>query len=203
MVFFSLFILGIKNLIFGKICIEWSGEMKTTGIIRRIDDLGRIVIPKELRKSLRIKNGDSLEIFVDQEDIILKKYSPMESIEEAASKYVDSFNQVIKHNIIITDKDKVIAASGILKKKYLGRKITEFTEHSIERRDSFVERQKKLFSFVEGIEELGYYSFSSIVSDSDTIGSVIIFSVDAPILESDEKLAIILSKLLSGKFLSN
>lgn len=177
--------------------------MKTTGIIRRIDDLGRIVIPKELRKSLRIKNGDSLEIFVDQEDIILKKYSPIESIEEAAIKYVDGFNQVIKHNVIVTDKDKVIAVSGELKKKYLGKKITEFTERGIERRDSFVERQKKLFSFVDGVEDLGYYSFSSIVSDSDTIGSVIIISIDAPILESDEKLAVILSKLLSGKFLEN
>ena len=177
--------------------------MKTTGIIRRIDDLGRIVIPKELRKSLRIKNGDSLEIFVDQEDIILKKYSPIESIEEAAMKYVEGFNQVIKHNVIVTDKDKVIAVSGELKKKYLGKKITEFTERGIERRDSFVERQKKLFSFVEGVEDLGYYSFSSIVSDSDTIGSVIIISVDGPILESDEKLAVILSKLLSGKFLEN
>ena len=161
------------------------------------------MIPKELRKSLRIKNGDSLEIFVDQEDIILKKYSPIESIEEAAIKYVEGFNQVIKHNVIVTDKDKVIAVSGELKKKYLGKKITEFTERGIERRDSFVERQKKLFSFVEGVEDLGYYSFSSIVSDSDTIGSVIIISIDAPILESDEKLAVILSKLLSGKFLEN
>ena len=89
--------------------------MKTTGIIRRIDDLGRIVVPKELRKTLRIKNGDSLEIFVDNEDIILKKYSPMESIEEAAAKYVESFNQVIKHSVIVTDKDRVIAASGSLK----------------------------------------------------------------------------------------
>ena len=81
-----------------------------------------------MRKSLRIKNGDSLEIFVDQEDIILKKYSPIESIEEAAMKYVEGFNQVIKHNVIVTDKDKVIAASGMLKKKYLGKKLTEFTE---------------------------------------------------------------------------
>ena len=72
--------------------------MKTTGIIRRIDDLGRVVIPKELRKTLRIKNGESLEIFVDNEDIILKKYSPMESIEEAASRYVDSFNKVLLRN---------------------------------------------------------------------------------------------------------
>lgn len=174
--------------------------MKTTGIIRRIDDLGRIVIPKELRRTLRIKNGDSLEIFVDNEDIILKKYSPMESIEEAATKYVDSFNQVIKHSVIVTDKDKVIAASGSLKKKYMGKKLTEFTEHSIERRDSFVERQKKIFSFVDGVEDFGYYSFSSIISEGDTIGSVIIISVETPILESEEKLAVILSKLLSGNF---
>ena len=175
--------------------------MKTTGIIRRIDDLGRLVIPKELRKTLRIKNGDSLEIFVDNEDIILKIYSPMESIEEAANRYVDSFNQVIKHNIIVTDRDKVIAASGNLKKKYLGKSINEFTERGIERRDSFVERQKKLFSFVEDIEDLGYYSFSSIISEGDAIGSVIIFSVENPLLESEEKLAIILSKLLSGNFI--
>lgn len=187
----------------GKICIEWSEKMKTTGIIRRIDDLGRLVIPKELRKTLRIKNGDSLEIFVDNEDIILKKYSPMESIEEAASKYVDSFNQVIKHSVIVTDKDKVIAASGSLKKRYLGKKISEFTERGIERRDSFVERQKKTFSFVEGIEDFGYYSFSSIISDGDTIGSVIIISVESPILESEEKMAVILSKLLSGNFNDN
>lgn len=174
--------------------------MKTTGIIRRIDDLGRFVIPKELRRTLRIKNGESLEIFVDGEDIILKKYSPMESIEDLAGKYVDSFNKVIKHNVIVTDKDKVIAASGSLKKKYLGKAISEFTDRSIERRDSFVERQKSSFSFVQDVEDFGYYSFSSIVYNGDTIGSVIIISIDAPIMESDEKMAVILSKLLSEKF---
>ena len=177
--------------------------MKTTGIIRRIDDLGRVVIPKELRKTLRINNGDSLEIFVDNEDIILKKYSPMESIEDAAARYVDSFNQVIKHSVIVTDKDRVIAASGSLKKRYLGKQITEFTERGIERRDSFVERQRKTFSFVQDIEDFGYYSFSSIISEGDTIGSVIIISVDNPILESEEKMANILAKLLSGSFNSN
>ena len=174
--------------------------MKTTGIIRRIDDLGRFVIPKELRRTLRIKNGESLEIFVDGEDIILKKYSPMESIEDLAGKYVDSFNKVIKHNVIVTDKDKVIAASGSLKKKYLGKAISEFTDRSIERRDSFVERQRSSFSFVQDVEDFGYYSFSSIVYNGDTIGSVIIISIDAPIMESDEKMAVILSKLLSEKF---
>ena len=176
--------------------------MKTTGIIRRIDDLGRIVIPKELRRSLRIKNGDTLEVFVDNDNIILKKYSPMESIEEASVKYVDSFNQVIKHNVIVCDKDKVIAVSGSLKKDYLGKNISEFTERSIERRDSFVERQKKLFSFVDGVNDLGYYSFSSIVSNGDTLGAVIIVSLDNPISESEEKMASILSKLLSNKFIN-
>lgn len=174
--------------------------MKTTGIIRRIDDLGRIVIPKELRRSLRIKNGDTLEVFVDKEEIVLKKYSPMESIEDASLKYADSFNKVIKHNVIITDKDKVIAVGGNLKKNYLGRKINEFTERGIERRDSFVERQKKLFSFVDGVEELGYYSFSSIVSNGDAIGSVIIISTDTPISGTDEKMAPILAQMLSDKF---
>ena len=174
--------------------------MKTTGIIRRIDDLGRIVVPKELRKTLRIKNGDTLEIFVDNDEIILKKYSPMESIEDAASRFVDSFNQVIRHSVIVTDKDRVIAASGSLKKRYLGKEITEFTERGIERRDSFVERQRKMFSFVDGVEDYGYYSFSSIISEGDTIGSVIIISLDNPIIESEERMAVILSKLLSSSF---
>ena len=71
--------------------------MKTTGIIRRIDELGRIVIPKEIRKTLRIKTSESLEIFIENDDIILKKYSPMESLETVAEKYVDTFNQVLKH----------------------------------------------------------------------------------------------------------
>ncbi len=175
--------------------------MKTTGVIRRIDDLGRIVIPKEIRKNMRIKNGDSLEIFVDDDSVILKKYSPIESVEDAALKYVETFNQVIKHNIVVTDRDKVIAVSGPLKKKYSGKEISDFTIRSIERRDSFVERQKKSFSFVKDIEEFGYYSFSSVVNNGDAIGSVIIISNEVPILESEEKMAIILSKLLSKNFI--
>ena len=175
--------------------------MKTTGVIRRIDELGRIVIPKEIRKNMRIKNGESLEIFVEDENIVLKKYSPIESLETVASKYVDTFNQVIKHNIIVTDRDKVIAVAGSLKRNYLNKEISEFTEHSIDRRDSFVERQKKNFEFVDGIVEYGYYSFSSIVNNGDAIGAVIIISCDFPISEADEKQAVILSKLLSKHFI--
>ena len=116
--------------------------MKSTGIIRRIDDLGRIVIPKEIRKNIKIKNGDSLEIFLEDASIILKKYSPIESIENVIEDYVETFHQVTKHNIIVTDRDKVIAVAGPLKKKYLNKVINEFMERSIERRDSFFEKQK-------------------------------------------------------------
>lgn len=174
--------------------------MKTTGIIRRIDELGRIVIPKEIRKTLRIKTSESLEIFIENDDIILKKYSPMESLETVAEKYVDTFNQVLKHNIIVTDCTKVIAISGSLKRKYLDKEISSFVERSIDRRDNFVERQKKKISMVKDIDEYGYYSFSTIVSNGDAIGSVIILSLENPILDAEEKMAVILSNILSKHF---
>ncbi len=176
--------------------------MKSTGVVRRIDELGRIVIPKEIRKNLRIKNGDSLEIFLDDEAIILKKYSQIESLEMIAENYVETFNQVMKHNIIVTDRDKVIAIAGNLKKKFLGKPISEFTDRSIERRDSFVERQKKNVSFIEDNEEFCYYSFSSIVNNGDAIGAVIILSTEIPITDSEEKMAIILSRILSKHFVN-
>ena len=176
--------------------------MKSTGVVRRIDELGRIVIPKEIRKNLRIKNGDSLEIFLDDEAIILKKYSQIESLEMLAENYVETFNQVMKHNIIVTDRDKVIAIAGNLKKKFLGKPISEFTDRSIERRDSFVERQKKNVSFIEDNEEFCYFSFSSIVNNGDAIGAVIILSTEIPITDSEEKMAIILSRILSKHFVN-
>lgn len=181
---------------------ESIGEyMKTTGVIRRIDELGRIVIPKEIRKSLRIKNGESLEVFLDGDSIILKKFSQIESLENISVDYVEAFNQIIKHNIIVTDRDKVVAVSGPLKKKYLGKNINEFTERAIERRDSFSEKQKKEFKIIENVEDVGYYTFVSIVNNGDAIGSVIIISTDVPITDTEDKLAIVLSNLLSKQFI--
>ena len=81
--------------------------MKSTGVVRRIDELGRIVIPKEIRKNMRIKSGDNLEIFLEGDNILLRKYSPIETLENVTENYVESFNQVLKHNIIVTDRDKV------------------------------------------------------------------------------------------------
>lgn len=175
--------------------------MKSTGVVRRIDELGRIVIPKEIRKNMRIKSGDNLEVFLEGDDIVLRKYSPIENLSDVTYNYVESFNQVLKHNIIVTDRDKVVAISGNLKKKYMGKSISEFTDRSIERRDSFVERQKKGVSFVLGEEEVCYYSFSSIVNNGDAVGSVIILSTEIPITDSEEKMAVILSNILSKHFI--
>ena len=87
--------------------------MKATGIVRRIDDLGRIVIPKEIRRTLRIRESDPLEIFTDREgEIILKKYSPIGEMSTFAKQYAESLAQVSGHTALITDRDQFIAVSG-------------------------------------------------------------------------------------------
>ena len=174
--------------------------MSTTGIIRRIDELGRIVIPKEIRKNLRIKNGDNLEILVDGENITLKKYSQIENLENIANMYAESFYQVLKYNVIVTDTDKIVAVGGNLKKKYLNNGISEEIERMIERRDNFVERKKKNIKISPGSQEFGYYTVATIINNGDSIGSVIILSLDTPMLEQEEKLGSILSNILSNYF---
>jgi stage V sporulation protein T len=172
----------------------------TTGIIRRIDELGRIVIPKEIRKSMRVKNGDNLEIVVEGENIVLKKYSQIENLENIASVYADSFNQVLKYNVIITDTDKVVAVGGNMKKKYLNNEISENIERMIERRDNFCNRKKENIEIIPSVCEYGYYTFATIINNGDSIGSVIILSLDSPMLEQEEKLASILANILSNYF---
>ena len=175
--------------------------MKATGVVRRIDDLGRIVIPKEIRKSLRIKNGDNLEILVDGENITLKKYSQIENATDMAEIYAESFYQVLKYNIIITDTDKVVAAAGNLKKKYLNMGISDSLTNMIERRENIVERKKNNIEIIPGINEYGYYTMATIINNGDSIGAVIILSIDTPMLEQEEKLAMILANMLGNYFI--
>lgn len=172
-----------------------------SGIVRRIDELGRIVIPKEIRKSLRIKNGDNLEILVDNDNITLRKYSQIENATDMASIYVESFYQVLKYNVIVTDTDKVVAAAGNLKNKYLNMRISDKLTSMIERRESFVERKKNSLEISPGITEYGYYTVATIINNGDSIGVVIILSTETPMLEQEEKLAMILANMLSNYFL--
>ena len=191
---------SINLLKIGKIIMN-GGRNVSTGIVRRIDELGRIVIPKEIRKNLRIKNGDNLEIIVNGEEITLKKYSQIDNITDMAQLYADSFFSVLKYNIIITDTDKVVACAGSLQKKYLNMEISEKIESMIERRDSFVNRKKSEIEIIPGICEEGYYTVATINHNGDSIGMVIILSFDSPMLEQEEKLSLILANMLSNYFI--
>lgn len=109
--------------------------MKATGIVRRIDDLGRIVIPKEIRRSFRIKEGDPLEIYTDAEgEVIFKKYSPIGELSSFASQYAEVLHKNGGLPIAIMDNDHVIAASGISKREVLERRVTKSLEELMENR---------------------------------------------------------------------
>ncbi len=174
--------------------------MKSTGMVRRIDDLGRIVIPKEIRTNLRIKSGENLEIFLNDEEILLKKYSQLETLSDIASKYVDAIYKTIKKNIIITDKDKIILIEGPLKNKYQNKSISQYIDNLLNRRIQVVEKNKNLVKIIENIDEMCTFSFCPITLQGDVVGSVIILSNDVSLSEVEEKLTIILSKLLSEYF---
>ena len=116
--------------------------MKATGIVRRIDDLGRVVIPKEIRRTLRIREGDPLEIFTDREgEIILKKYSPIGELGTFAKEYAESLAQTVGHITCIVDKDQIIAVSGGGKKEFFECHIKSEMENCIIKRDSLICRE--------------------------------------------------------------
>ena len=108
--------------------------MKATGIVRRIDDLGRVVVPKEIRRTLRLREGTPLEIFTDREgEIILKKYSPMMELNAFAGQYADAMAQSTGLLVCITDRDQVVAAAGGAKKDFFQKPISRALEHVIHR----------------------------------------------------------------------
>ena len=112
--------------------------MKATGIVRRIDDLGRVVIPKEIRRTLRIREGDPLEIYTATDgEVIFKKYSPVGELSEFAAQYADVLSRVSSMPTLICDRDHVIAAAGVSKREYLERRVTPVLENYIESRRSY------------------------------------------------------------------
>jgi len=188
---------GIKIAKKSTILKESEASMKATGIVRRIDELGRIVIPKEIRKSLRIKEGENLEIFVDSsENIILKKHSLLKKMEDFAQDLTDSVQQFLKDNIIITDNDHIIAASGNLKKEILNKEISEEIENKIKRREEMLEKHQKTFSITDELEVNGTYAISPIIINGDCSGTIIILSTEDSVDDSTFKVAQIISEFI-------
>lgn len=171
--------------------------MKSTGVIRRIDDLGRIVIPKDIRKNLRIKEGDNLEVFIDEENIILKKYSMMNKINDLAQELTDAIYTFTKHNVFITDTNTILAGSGTLKKEYINAPISNFIEKSIDRREKILESYFKELNFVnQDIIECSYI-LSTIIVNSEAVGMIIIISKEEKLTEVEMQLANIVSSFIT------
>lgn len=168
--------------------------MKATGIVRRIDDLGRVVIPKEIRRTLRIREGDPLEIFTDREgEIILKKYSPIGELGTFAKEYADSLTQSSGHITLVVDKDQIIAVSGANKRDYLEKHISSELEHAINERASLA-TERSGANFVQILDDdtdvsYNYELIVPIISEGDALGAVIFLSSDKKMGEVEQKLA--------------
>ncbi|MFD2216980.1 MULTISPECIES: stage V sporulation protein T [Bacillaceae] len=163
--------------------------MKATGIVRRIDDLGRVVIPKEIRRTLRIREGDPLEIFVDRDgEVILKKYSPISELSDFSKEYADAIYDSLGHPVLICDRDTFIAVSGGSKKEYLNKNIGEVIEQVMEERNSVLKADAGEIQVVEGLnEDIKSYTIGPIVANGDPIGAVIILSKEQSIGEVEHK----------------
>lgn len=156
--------------------------MKATGVVRRIDDLGRIVIPKEIRRTLHIKEGDPLEIFTDKEgEVILKKYSPIGELSEFASGYAETLSRTTGHIACITDKDTVIAVSGGSKKEFLEQNLSNELEKVLENKEVYTSKENNEIALPITQNDNKERKYNSqviypIISDGDVIGSVILLS---------------------------
>lgn len=170
--------------------------MKSTGVLRRIDDLGRIVIPKEIRKNLKIKNGEALEIYINDDTVVLKKFSYMSDLCDIAQNCSDAFYDVINKEIIITDRDKIIAVSGSLKRKYLNKEISPFLYESLNKRTTYIDNDTNEINIIKETKEELMYVISPVVVNGDAVGSVIILSKDI-IGEVEEKTANFISRFLA------
>jgi len=143
--------------------------MRAAGMVRRIDDLGRIIIPKEVRRTLRLREGDPMEIFVDREgEVILKKYSPIGELGEFAKEYADSLYEATNHICLITDKDNIVAVAGGSKREYLNKSIDDDSLEAMN------ERKLKLIN--NTCDAFTSKVVAPIIVEGECIGAVIIVS---------------------------
>lgn len=160
--------------------------MKATGIVRRIDDLGRVVIPKEIRRTLRIREGDPLEIFVDRDgEVILKKYSPIGELGDYAREFAESLHDATGHVALIADRDAVIAVAGAPKKEFMDRRLGQAAEAVMQGRQPVVVQDARnktlpgsLFADDEDDTRFASYVVAPILAGGEPIGAVILAARD-------------------------
>ena len=174
--------------------------MRATGIVRRIDDLGRVVIPKEIRKTLRIREGDPLEIFTAKDgEVILKKYSPIGELNEFSQEYAETLGETLGCGIVVTDLDSIIAISKLAKKDYKENSISDELEQLIENREIKSGKDSKLVPLYKDdpMEYTSQIIMPIVSSSGDCIGSITIVSKEENSLsESEEKILKIAANFL-------
>ena len=176
--------------------------MKATGIVRRIDDLGRVVVPKEIRRTLRIREGDPLEIFTDsQGEIILKKYSPIGELSIFAKEYADSLATTLGCTVCITDNDSIVAASGYGKKELQDKFISKQLGEIISGREQVIAHagEKKFTSVIEEtMEEFASQVICPILCEGDVLGSVVLLEKNdkKKMGDAEQKLAVCAANFL-------
>ena len=150
--------------------------MKATGIVRRIDDLGRVVIPKEIRRTMRIREGDPLEIFTDAEgEVIFKKYSPMGELAEFTAQYAEVLFKAISMPVIITDRDHVVSSMGLGKLNVIDKRIAPGLEEIMENRSAYIagSASEGIERPIEGLERDACIA-APILGNGDVTGCVLV-----------------------------
>ncbi len=158
--------------------------MKATGIVRRIDDLGRVVIPKEIRRTMRIREGDPLEIYTDRDgEVIFKKYSPIGELSQFASQYAETLNKTCGLAVIICDRDTVVASAGVPRREYADKKLTEEFETIMENRQLYADNGSDNVTVTDGSTHFVRCAMP-IITDGDITGCVAsVNTSDAPSLQ--------------------
>ena len=167
--------------------------MKATGIVRRVDDLGRIVIPKEIRRTLRIREGDPLEIYTEKDGgVIFRKYSPMGDLQDFAAQICESIGASTGRIAAVADRDNIIALAGAPKRELVDKPNSQELEKLMEQRTHY--RYNPGDTPVRATDNSDKYNLgvaSPILSQGDLMGCVMLLMGEdtAPFTEADQKLA--------------
>ncbi|MCI8647667.1 MAG: AbrB/MazE/SpoVT family DNA-binding domain-containing protein [Firmicutes bacterium] len=145
--------------------------MKATGIVRRIDDLGRVVIPKEIRRILRIREGDPLEIYTNSSgEVILKKYSPINELGQFAGEYAETASSILGSTVIVSDTDQIVAVSGASKADYMDKKVDYELDKIIQSKNSIHQDEKVVVPILAHGDAIG--SITILPKQDQNLGEV-------------------------------
>lgn len=165
--------------------------MKATGIVRRIDDLGRVVIPKEIRRTMRIREGDPLEIYTSANgEVVFKKYSPIGELGPYTKQYVEVLNRTTGLPAVICDRDRIVAVAGVPKKDVLEKRISPIAESYMERRTNYIRSENnEEFTLCDGVTRK-VSVLCPVVGGGDVMGAVVVLEGggDAPAGTTEIKL---------------